>query len=72
MFILDFTWNNVILVIIIISITLWYPIIRIFYITKEIRETWKLRDVWYLEYFLIHAINADIRDKHESPSKKAD
>ena len=53
-------------------IILLYSIIKIYFITKEIKETWTLRHTWFFEYLIRDLINEDIKNKHESITKKAD
>lgn len=64
--------NSLLWMLWIIFIFLIYAVIKIYFITKEIRETWTLKEVWFFEYLIRKQINEDIeyrKQLHESNSK---
>jgi len=64
--------NWLLYMLIVIWVALIYSVIKIYFITKEIRETWTLKNIWFFEYLIRDLINEDIRKRHESNSKQAD
>lgn len=69
---IDFIINSFFTIIMIIFILWIYSIIRIYFVTKEIKKTWTLKNIWFFEYLIREFINEDIKNRHESISKKAD
>lgn len=68
----DIILNSLLWMLWVIFLFLIYGIIKIYFITKEIRETWTLKNVWYFEYLIRNHINEDIENRkklHESNSK---
>jgi hypothetical protein len=61
--------NWLLSMLLVIWVALIYAVIKIYFITKEIRETWTLKNIWLFEYMIRDYINEDIKKRHESTSK---